>query len=56
MVIKPPNVLICADIESETDNLTDLLLQVLEEDRHVIESFILDSIDIDFNKLKHNKF
>lgn len=39
-VIKPPNVLVCADTSGATDNLQNLLLTVLEEDRHVL-SFIL---------------
>ncbi|XP_077264687.1 holocarboxylase synthetase-like protein [Temnothorax americanus] len=38
-VIKPPNVLVCADSLGATDNLQNLLSRVLEEDRYVIHVF-----------------
>lgn len=48
-IIKPPNVLICADSVGTTDSLHNLLLKVLEQDRYVIH--VLSKGDYDTYKM-----
>ncbi|XP_011882761.1 PREDICTED: biotin--protein ligase isoform X2 [Vollenhovia emeryi] len=48
-MVKPPNVLICADSVTATDNLQNLLLKVLDEDRydtHIFQKRDLDSCKV----------